>query len=101
MAEHFGLDVPGVNFAEKKHKTSFMRRFAPEGLGTMIGWSANVREIRWLLELRTEEAAEEEMRLVIPMLGAIVKERYPNLFQDFTVQDVQGAPKYVPKNHKI
>ena len=31
MADHFGLDEEGVPFAVKKHRTSFMRRFAPEG----------------------------------------------------------------------
>ena len=31
MAGHFGLDEEGVAFHEKKHKTSFMRRFAPDG----------------------------------------------------------------------
>ena len=30
MGEHVGLDDEGVSFHEKKHQTSFMRRFAPE-----------------------------------------------------------------------
>lgn len=31
MGEQVGLDDEGVSFHEKKHQTSFMRRFAPEG----------------------------------------------------------------------
>ena len=34
------------------------------GLAPNIGWSANMRTIRWLLEARTHPSAEEEIRLV-------------------------------------
>ncbi|GAA3153551.1 hypothetical protein GCM10020001_091410 [Nonomuraea salmonea] len=37
MAGHFGLDEEGVPFSEKKHRTSFMRRFAPRGRGDRPG----------------------------------------------------------------
>ncbi|GAA2911366.1 hypothetical protein GCM10020221_03920 [Streptomyces thioluteus] len=41
MAEHFQLDENGRRFGDKKHKTSFMRRFAPEGVATGLAWTAN------------------------------------------------------------
>ena len=40
MAGHFGLDDDDTKMHEKKHKTSFMRRFAPEGLATGLVWMA-------------------------------------------------------------
>ncbi len=101
MAEHFKLDERGVSFKEKKHKTSFMRRFAPLGLATTIGWSANPRTIRWVLEMRTHPTAEEEIRLVFGKVGAIVVERYPNLFGDFEVEIVEGLPHYKPAHSKV
>ena len=50
MASHFGLDEDGVPFHEKKHKTSFMRRFAPEGVATGLLWTANIRTLRHTIE---------------------------------------------------
>jgi thymidylate synthase (FAD) len=85
LAEYFHLDQPGVPFAEKKHKTSFMRRFAPEGLATEIGMTFNVRALRQILEMRYSEHAEEEMRVVMPQLFDIMKQECPLLFNDYTI----------------
>jgi thymidylate synthase (FAD) len=54
MAQHFGLDEEGVPFHEKKEKTSFMRRFAPDGVATGIVWTANIRTLRHTIEARTD-----------------------------------------------
>lgn len=43
MTEHFELDEASTKFSHKKHMTSFMRRFAPEGLATGIVYTANLR----------------------------------------------------------
>lgn len=101
MSQHFGLDEPGVDFGVKKHRTSYMRRYAPIGLSTVIGFSANIRAIRWILELRTDPAAEEEMRIIAAQIGDIVIPRYQNLFSDFDVVEKGGARSFVPKNSKI
>lgn len=92
MAEHFGLDDGGVKFAEKKHKTSFMRRFAPEGVATGMVWSANVRTLRHVIESRTAPGAEEEIRLVFGKVGELMREELPALFGDYTVQDGAWIP---------
>src|SRR5918999_1325522 len=63
-AEHFGLDEEGKSFHEKKEITSALRRLAPEGLSTMIVWTANVRTLRHTIQARTDPGAEEEIRLV-------------------------------------
>ncbi|OGC54206.1 thymidylate synthase [candidate division WWE3 bacterium RIFCSPHIGHO2_01_FULL_48_15] len=101
LAEHFQLDAPGVPFHRKKLITSAMRRIAPDGLATTIGWSANMRTIRWLLEARTDPGAEEEIRLVFGKVGEIVVTRYPHLFSDFTADVVEGLPHYKPAYSKV
>lgn len=83
MASHFGLDEPGVNFHEKKHKTSFMRRFAPMGVATEEVWTANVRTLRHVIEKRTDPSAEEEIRLVFSAVAEIMKKELPFLFGDY------------------
>lgn len=85
MAEHFKLDDPGTSFHEKKIKTSFMRRLAPEGLATSIGMTFNVRALRHILETRYTSQAEEEMSVVMPLLFDIMKKECPILFNDYTV----------------
>lgn len=76
----FDLDNPDMQFAEKKEKTSAMRRLAPLGLGTTIGWSANVREIMHVINMRTSDAAEEEMRIVFGMVKEIMQKECSNVF---------------------
>lgn len=101
LAEHYGLDEKGKRFHEKKVVTSAMRRIAPEGMTTTIGWSANPRTVRWVLEMRTEPSAEEEMRVVFGKVGKIVVSRYPHLFGDFQVEMVDGLPYYKPAYGKV
>jgi thymidylate synthase (FAD) len=101
LAKHFKLDEPGTDFHKKKIVTSAMRRIAPIGLATTIGWSANPRILRWVLEMRTDPNAEEEIRFVFGKVGEIVTARYPNLFGDFTAEIIDGLPCYKPKSSKI
>ncbi len=102
LAEHYDLDAEGMKFSRKKVVTSAMRRLAPMGLATNIGWTANVRTLRWVLEARTHPSAEEEIRLVFAKVGEILCERFPNLFGDFEVVECEdGIPQYVTENSKI
>lgn len=92
MAAHFALDEPDTDFATKKHRTSFMRRFAPEGLATRLVWTANVRTLRHCIEARTAQGAEEEIRLVFNRIGEIMREEAPALFGDYVVEDGAWVP---------
>jgi len=94
MADHFGLDVEGMNFEQKKHKTSFMRRFAPDGVATGLLWSANIRTLRHTIEARTDPGAEEEIRLLFGMIAKIMQAEAPALFGDYTVQDGAWVPRW-------
>ncbi|WP_241518743.1 FAD-dependent thymidylate synthase [Streptomyces sp. CB03238] len=98
MADHFQLDAPGVLFHEKKAKTSFMRRFAPEGLATVLVWSANIRTLRHVVESRTDEGAEEEVRLVANQIGELMATEVPALFADYVIDDT-GA--WLTTNRKV
>ena len=88
----------GVPFAEKKAKTSFMRRFAPDGVATGIMWTANVRALRHVIEARTAPGAEEEIRLVFAEVARIMQREAPALFGDFTEQQ-DGS--WVPEWSKV
>lgn len=83
MAEHFKLDDEDVPFSEKKHKTSFMRRFAPEGVATSIMATINVRMLRHIIYMRTSLGAEEEIRLVCDEIAERTLAEIPNLMGDY------------------
>lgn len=101
LAQHFDLDGKDMPFSKKKIITSAMRRIAPIGLSTSIGWSANMRALRHVIEMRTEPVAEEEIRLVFGQVAEICQERYPNLFDDFEIEIVDGLPWYKTINRKV
>ena len=100
LAEHFKIDEM-KNFSDKKKLTSAFRRLAPEGLATSIGWSANIRTLRFVLALRTHRSAEEEIRLVFDEVGKILLTRYPNLFSDFQREEFEGIGEWTTPNSKI
>lgn len=89
------------DFKTKKKLTSAMRRLAPIGLATMIGYTGNHRSIRWAIEQRTDDAAEEEIRLVFGEVAEEQKRCYPALYQDMHSTIVDGLPKYTFENSKI
>ncbi len=94
-AEALGLDEDGVPFAVKKEITSALRRLAPIGLSTDILWTANVRTLRHVIEMRTAQGAEEELRLVFDKIARIMCAEAPNLFQDFArLEDGSWAPEH-------
>ena len=97
-ADALGLDDEGVPFAIKKEITSALRRLAPIGLSTDILWTANVRTLRHVIEMRTAPGAEEELRLVFDEVAQTMCREAPNLFQDFEKQD-DGS--WVPEHRKV
>jgi thymidylate synthase (FAD) len=94
-AGELGIDAEGVPFHVKKEVTSAMRRLAPIGLSTDIVWTANVRTLRHVIEMRTAAGAEEELRLVFDAIARIMQAEAPGLFQDFTrAEDGSWVPEY-------
>jgi len=97
-ARELGIDAEGVPFHVKKEVTSALRRLAPIGLSTDILWTANARTLRHVIEMRTAEGAEEELRLVFDQIARIMQAEAPGLFQDFARQD-DGS--WVPEYRKV
>jgi thymidylate synthase (FAD) len=97
-ADALGLDDEGVPFAVKKEVTSALRRLAPIGLSTDIIWTANVRTLRHVIEMRTAAGAEEELRMVFDQVARAMVAEAPLLFQDFSRAD-DGA--WVPEHRKV
>jgi thymidylate synthase (FAD) len=94
-AKELGIDDEGLPFAVKKEVTSALRRLAPIGLSTDIVWSANVRTLRHVIEMRTAEGAEEELRMVFDQIAEIMVAEAPNLFGDFSrTEDGSWVPEY-------
>jgi thymidylate synthase (FAD) len=78
-----GIDEPGADFARKKAVTSAIRRYAPEGRATGLVWSANLRTLRLLIELRTAPGAETEIRRLFDRIAQLVREETPAVMADF------------------
>src|SRR6202030_2083029 len=80
-AEQLGIDKDGVPFHAKKEVTSALRRLAPIGLSTDIVWTANARTLRHVIEMRTAEGGEEELRSVFDEIARAMQSEAPGLFQ--------------------
>lgn len=87
VAARAGLDEPGTPFAVKKTVTSGARRYAPDGVATTIGWTANVRTLRHVIAQRTAAGAEDEIRRVFRQVAVIMRDELPALFGDFVEQE--------------
>jgi len=90
-----------TGFDGKKKLTSAFRRIAPMGVATSIGWSCNFRALRHVIEVRTAPDAEEEIRLVFGLVFQQVSKRYPTLFADYEVEEVDGLPWVRTKHLKV
>jgi thymidylate synthase (FAD) len=97
-AAELGIDEGGVPFHVKKEVTSALRRLAPIGLSTDIVWTANVRTLRHVIEMRTAPGAEEELRTVFDVIAQTMQAEAPGLFQDFAKDD-EGS--WVPEFRKV
>jgi len=86
-ASYRGLEkrVPweGLSMDVKKRLTSALRRILPDGLATHVVWSANHRTLRWLIEMRTDPAAEVEIRMVFDQIAQVCVRDYPFIYADF------------------
>ena len=100
LAEIYAIDDE-KKFDIKKKLTSAFRRVAPIGLATTIGWSCNMRSLRHVIEHRTDPHAEEEIRVLFGKVFELVSKRYPNLFADYTVEEVDGLPWVKSEHGKV
>jgi len=73
-----------LTMPQKKVLTSAFRRMLPDGMATHVIWGANHRTIRHVIEQRTAETAEVEIRDLFDRVAKIVTTRYPLIYQDFS-----------------
>ncbi len=77
----------------KKRLTSALRRILPDGIATNMIWSANHRTLRWVIEMRTDPAAEVEIRMVFDQIADICRRDYPELYGDFEATNLADGTK--------
>ncbi len=97
------FDIENVkDFHTKKQLTSAFRRVAPIGLATGITATFNLRALRWVIQMRTSEGAEVEIRKVFCEVYRMIKDKLPYLFQDFeTVDTNDGLFEAKPACQKV
>lgn len=77
------FDIENIkDFHIKKQLTTLFRRLAPTGIATSIMFTANIRALRHMIEMRTPIHNDIELCLVFDMIAQICKAEYPNFFQD-------------------
>jgi thymidylate synthase (FAD) len=82
-AEVMGINKAGVSFDVKKKVTSDLRSFIPMGVLTEMGFSANIRSLRHMIEARTNPGAEQEIREIFGAIAEACLAAAPHLFADF------------------
>ncbi len=97
------FDIDNVkSFHTKKQLTSAFRRVAPIGLATGLAMTFNLRSLRWVIQMRTAESAEVEIRKIFCEVFNLVKEKWSFLFQDFEITDTNdGLFEAKPVNQKV
>jgi thymidylate synthase (FAD) len=85
---------PESKFHAKKTLTSAFRRVIGMGIATGGVWSLNLRALRHVIAMRTDESAEEEMVHVIGKVGRLMIGALPELFGDFMEVKNALVPKY-------
>ena len=101
--EHHYLNVQSripwdsMTFDQKKRVTSAIRRILPQGVATVIIFTANHRTLRWLIEMRTDPSAELEIRQVFGEIARICIKDYPLIYSDFEeTRLADGICQYKP-----
>ena len=79
-----------LTMTEKKQITSAMRRILPNGQANEIGWSVNIRQLRHMIQLRTNRVAEREIRLVINQVVEILRIKYPGILYGAEYLETDG-----------
>jgi len=91
------VDWDELSFDEKKSVTSAIRRILPQGLSTVIVFTANHRTLRWLIEMRTSPGAEFEIRRIFGQIAEICLRDYPLIYNDFEKTKLpDGSLQYRP-----
>jgi len=88
------LKVDSLPMSERKKLTSTLRRIMPNGCTNEIGWTANIRSLRHLIELRTNRHAEWEIRQVFNDVAELVLNKFPGILHAHEREEIDGLYEY-------
>jgi len=83
-------NIDSKPFSLKKRLTSAFRRIIGNGQANHIVVTANHRAWRHMIEMRTDPHAEEEIRVVFADISRQLRERFPTIYADAQVSEVDG-----------
>lgn len=83
-------NIDSKPFSLKKRLTSAFRRIIGNGQANHIVVTANHRSWRHMIEMRTDPHAEEEIRVVFADISRQLRERFPAIYADAQVSEVDG-----------
>lgn len=89
--------APTSTFHGKKTLTSAFRRVIGMGIATGGIWTLNVRALRHIIALRTDEGAEEEAVHICGKIGKYMLSELDELFSDFQ----KSGKAYIPEYWKV
>lgn len=78
------------DFERRKKLTSAIRRIAPNGQANEIFFSANLRALRHVVQLRTSRHAEQEIRNIFDQVYRLVKAKFPTVFEGAKEAEYDG-----------
>ena len=77
------------------------RNILPHALETAGVWTGNYRAWRWFIELRSNAAAEDEVRRLAEHIYWAIRPLAPAYFDDFTSTTVRGIDELTPQYRKV
>lgn len=103
LAQIFGINEmrSPEQFGLKKILTSAFRRLIGNGQANHIIASYNHRSLRHLIELRTDEHAEEEIRVTFEKVFDLVSSQYPAIYADAAVEVKRGIKEVKFQHSKV
>jgi thymidylate synthase (FAD) len=81
------------DFGYRKKVTSAIRRIAPNGQSNEMGMTLNIRTLRHLVQLRTQGAAEWEIRSIYYQVYCLTKAVFPLMYFDARERVVDDLPE--------
>lgn len=91
-----------AQFSLKKILTSAFRRLIGNGQANHILATYNHRTLRHIIELRTSQHAEEEIRLAFHKLFLLLKDKFPAVYGDAKISEpINGIPEIVFEHKKV
>lgn len=94
-------DMDNQPFSIKKKLTSAFRRIVGNGQANHIVVTANHRAWRHIIDMRTAPVAEEEIRVVLADISRQLRERFPTIYADAQVSEVDGIEVTEFKHSKV